>query len=255
MRLDNITIVFTALILTAISAVMAFGQAGEGYKETTRWDLIEADGKAITKTDANIQFEEGKDRFTGNTGCNSMFGTVEIDDPNIRFKGVGMTRKFCRHVEGNVAENVFVDALNDAATYTIAEGIFTIFDSDGTARLKFREQTEETAAGLTDIKWNLEKIESRADGAVPKGAFVKFGSKEKSVGGNSGCNVFGGDYKGSGNTLEMGNLMSTMMACENLGGMDNLYLRELGRADKFAVEGDRLRLYEGKELLLTFKAE
>lgn len=69
---------------------------------------------------------------------------------------------------------------------------------------------------LAGTTWTLV---SYGDAANPTGAAAGVDTsltfnKDGTVGGNMGCNGFGGDYSIKGETITFGNLISTMMACE-----------------------------------------
>ncbi|MDI1241343.1 MAG: META domain-containing protein, partial [bacterium] len=91
-----------------------------------------------------------------------------------------------------------------------------------------------------------------------RGVFINFDSSKRSVGGNTGCNVFGGSYAASRNTISMKDLISTMRAFAEGGKMqtERELLDGLRRADTFGITSDnRLKLYDKGRLLLTFRGE
>ena len=91
-----------------------------------------------------------------------------------------------------------------------------------------------------------------------KGPVINFDSSKRSVGGNTGCNVFGGSYTASRNTISMTDLISTMRACIEDGRMqtERELLDGLRRADTFEITNDnRLKLYDNGRILLTFRGQ
>lgn len=75
--------------------------------------------------------------------------------------------------------------------------------------------------------------------------------------GNVGCNSFGGDYKVSGDTITFGPIMSTMMACLNQSGDQEMgTLAVLKESAKFVLDGNKLTITSGdgkSEIVLARK--
>lgn len=88
--------------------------------------------------------------------------------------------------------------------------------------------------------------------AGTSGAFIEFGNRPGEVRGKAGCNGFGGNYAVNGKSLKLEGLMGTKMACPAL-NVENAFMQALGSTDTYKVEGDRLLLYKGDQLLATFK--
>jgi putative lipoprotein len=75
------------------------------------------------------------------------------------------------------------------------------------------------------------------------------------VGGNGGCNSFGGSYQVEGNTLVLGEIVSTLVACVDTALMNQEveYLNALQTVTQFQVDGDRLAItYNEGQGILNF---
>lgn len=104
-----------------------------------------------------------------------------------------------------------------------------------------------TGLGTTDTQTPLV-----ADSTVT----LEFGTNGQ-VGGNAGCNSFGGSYTVDGETIMFSELISTLMACadNNVMEQEQQYLAALNSADRFAVDGGQLMIwYDNDNGLLTFTA-
>lgn len=68
-----------------------------------------------------------------------------------------------------------------------------------------------------------------------------------SLGGSGGCNLFGGSYRTDGNRINISQLYSTLMYCEEAGvsERESAYFRILGEARTYRIEGDSLRFFDG----------
>ena len=93
----------------------------------TSWDLLFYRKTTILEgTSITANFENGEDN--GSAGCNSYFGTYQIEGQNIAFGQIGMTEMFCMEPEGIMEqETFFLNALSEAHRYEIADGRLTIY--------------------------------------------------------------------------------------------------------------------------------
>jgi len=63
------------------------------------------------------------------------------------------------------------------------------------------------------------------------------------LGGNVGCNGFGGDYKVSGSAIEFDQMMATLMFCEGpVGGQEAVTLKVFVETASFILDGDMLTI-------------
>jgi len=112
---------------------------------------------------------------------------------------------------------------------------------------------------LEGTRWTLT---SYAQGGrfVPVGpeAGVTLEFTQNRIGGQTGCNSFGGNYTQDGNRLQMGSLVQTLMACpdEAQNRLERTYLQALSQVRSFRLKGNALRLNDetGRTLLVFAKA-
>ncbi|NLT06911.1 MAG: META domain-containing protein [Solirubrobacterales bacterium] len=83
---------------------------------------------------------------------------------------------------------------------------------------------------------------------------IEFGADGRATG-SAGCNRFGGDYTVDGDTLELGELASTLIGCEPaVMEAERGYLDTLARVARWEIDGERLTLADADgEPLLTFR--
>jgi heat shock protein HslJ len=73
------------------------------------------------------------------------------------------------------------------------------------------------------------------------------------VDGNGGCNSFGSDYQlGENGGLKFGQIVSTMMACDNTMQLETAYYQALAKVESFQVSQGKLTLTskDGKTVLV-----
>ena len=249
------------LLILAVSAAAAQRQS----LANVEWKLTEAYGQRARQTNAALDFNGNLSRFTGNGGCNRIFGPVTISADRMRFGRIGSSRRMCKVASGSIPETTVLRGLIATRKYSIARGELTLMDNRGRVLLRFQRADRDPGGGggngqtqrLDDQRWALEQIGNRQTYAPIRGVFINFDSGKRSVGGNTGCNVFGGSYTANRNTISMTDLISTMRACVEDGKMqtERELLDGLRRADTFEIRDNRLRLFDNGRLLLTFRGE
>ena len=104
-------------------------------------------------------------------------------------------------------------------------------------------------------QWKLVSYGSASSltpAAVNVDTDIEFGSDGK-LNGNVGCNSFGGDYKVNGNQITFGPVMSTMMACLNQSGDQEMgTLAVLKDSAKFVMDNNKLTVTsaDGKSMIV-----
>jgi len=108
---------------------------------------------------------------------------------------------------------------------------------------------------LESVRWVLKSY-GNADSLTPvlpdKEVWLEFKSADKTVGGNAGVNLVSGQYNIDGNKLTWDSLMLTLMAGpEPLMSQETRYVKILGSAQTFKIEGQTLTI-TGTEGTLVF---
>ncbi len=250
------------LVSLVVGAIVTAFSAERFAIEDRRWELIEAYGQSSRKSTAYVEIDGT--RFTGNTGCNQMFGAVDLQrGSKIDFKNIGTTKRMCKMVAGSIPEMTVLKGLNDAAKYTLTGERLSLTDRRGRTLLRFKAVKSSSGdhdpknIDLEDRKWMLESIAGRQIFVPITDVFINFDRAKNGIGGNTGCNVFGGKFTANGSRLSITDVISTMRACEQTGKMqtERELLDGLRRADRCEFANNRLNLYRGKQLLLTFRGE
>jgi heat shock protein HslJ len=111
-------------------------------------------------------------------------------------------------------------------------------------------------ASLTSSSWTLTSLNGAplAEGSAP--ITLEF-SSETELGGQGGCNGYGGNYTaGADGSIDISQLVSTMMACEPQIIMENeaAYLQALESVTHYSISGDTLTLDNGDAILIFSRA-
>ncbi len=105
---------------------------------------------------------------------------------------------------------------------------------------------------LNSDKWILRAINGKlVESDKP---YVLFDLREKTVSGFLGCNRFSGQFETSDDSIKFSKLISTKRACGDLQSIETPFSKNLGEAEKFKVETDRLYLYKNGVVILEFRA-
>lgn len=102
-------------------------------------------------------------------------------------------------------------------------------------------------------EWRLKKIEGEAINIETP--FIKFDEGKNSLGGNGGCNVFGGSMEKNGKNLKFSQVFSTKMYCEGTQKIEDQYLSKLEKIDSYEIKNNKLFLKSNDKVLLEFEAK
>lgn len=109
------------------------------------------------------------------------------------------------------------------------------------------------AANLFGAKWKLLKINGENFGQSK--AFIVFDEQKNSVGGNGGCNSFGGEMSKNGAKLKISQIFSTKMFCEQGSDIENKFFINLEKTTDYAIRENRLILKSNAADLLEFERQ
>lgn len=96
--------------------------------------------------------------------------------------------------------------------------------------------TSGSAPSLVNSTWQLQRID---DVAVPAGVTVTIVFDDGQIGGNGGCNSYGGSYQLQGSALRFADVFMTEMYCEGAGSTtEQQYMTILMEIRSFVVTTD-----------------
>lgn len=242
------------MIGVAALSVAGFAQSGLGG---VRWELTELNGRQVPGSRVLIEFDDAARRFSGNAGCNRIFGNYDLTRQRFKAKEIGSTKMACADAGTMRREARFLEALRTADRLR-RNGATLSLIAGGKRVAKFRQakrfEREPVTMDLTAKRWMLRSLNGETIELTKNAPFLNFDGNKGSAGGNSGCNVFGGSYEALGSSIKFGDMMQTMMACEFERRMEveRRFLNGLRNADRFGITGNRLTLFRGSRELMVF---
>jgi putative lipoprotein len=115
---------------------------------------------------------------------------------------------------------------------------------------------EKPDASLTNTYWKLVSVAGKPyqHNSKNREPHLKLIAKGNAVKGFGGCNLFSGHFERSGSNLQFRPLATTMRACVEGMPVESRFLGVLGNVNRYAIQGDSLRLYNDDMFLLGFEA-
>lgn len=255
MKNTFLLIALAFLYIISMCAVAVFAQ-GPDRLSTPVWTPVKINGRSVDVKNSSFEISRDRTRFTANVGCNNISGKVSERGSSIRFANIIATRKFCGERGVMKNESDFIKALRLVTRSAMRGGTLSLYARNREV-LRFKAVENglppvKTPIRLETRKWMLSEIAGKA--AAGSDAFINFDPAKMSAGGNTSCNVFGGNYKVTGNRLKITGVISTMRACieDERMVMERQFLDGLRDTDRFEIKGNRLYLYNGRRMLLTF---
>jgi heat shock protein HslJ len=107
------------------------------------------------------------------------------------------------------------------------------------------------SVSLDGTSWELYAISKHRP---IEGSTITIIFEDGQVSGHSGCNSYGGEYTITGNKIEIGMLMSTLMACADTDMMEQEteFMQMLGQAQRVELVDGQLQIFWSEHEALTF---
>lgn len=120
-------LIFTVIFTSCEETKKVIDVAGS-VQLTGNYTVSAINGKKLANT-ANPTFTLSAldNSVRGTTGCNSVFGTYNLDLYAINFKDLAVSEKACLDKNIMKSERDFLDALNNTGSYTLDNGALTFY--------------------------------------------------------------------------------------------------------------------------------
>jgi heat shock protein HslJ len=119
-------VIFAALAAWAIIATAQTNSELAGKP----WKLTEVNGVAVTRGNANLQFDADTNKYHGSSGCNFIGGNYKIEGTHIRFSQGVITRRACLDAEVQKTETEFMRAFYEITDFKIEGEVLRLYKGD-----------------------------------------------------------------------------------------------------------------------------
>ncbi|MFZ0544967.1 MAG: META domain-containing protein [Candidatus Promineifilaceae bacterium] len=276
----SILLFFTAIALLVVACTPGSGQSGNGsvnptaepteqpteqpaeqpteqaidmdFLLNTNWDLATMNGEApVADAVPTISFDSDKNTVNGTTGCNGYFGSYTLDGTNLSIGQLGQTEMFCE--DRMDQEQAYLVTLMSAESLTLEGETLTIHTGEGDLVFQPAENQalEGTAWVLSGIATNDAVVNTWVDEQITA-QFL-----DGNMSGSSGCNSYGTSYDVSGSSITLGEVVGTLMACEDEEVMarEGEFLNALQNVASFKIVRNNLTFLDADgNLVMSFVA-
>jgi heat shock protein HslJ len=178
----------------------------------------------------------------GSGGCSSWAGPYALAGEALTFGPSMSTSMLCAEAPMSVETAYFAD-LGLVASHALDRGGLTLLDGNGEAVLVFEElQAPPTAGGWVVASYlaSGRDLVSPLEGSLLTAVF----GADSALEGSSGCNHFSASYTVDGDSLAVGPLSSTAMACASpeLQTQETEFLAALTASNRWSMNGADLEL-------------
>lgn len=225
------------------------GETADLTLENTQWGLVSfrnINGEQLNvlpDTEITALFEEGQ--VTGSAGCNNYFASYELSDSNLTVGPIGATQMACTPDEIMLQEAGYLNALQNAASFIIAEGNLVVTDAEEQVLLTFAPAE---LPALTGTTWQLTGYNNGQQAVVSPIVGTEITAvfdEDGRLAGNSGCNMYNTNYEAVDGSIVIGPAATTRMLCNEPEGVmeqEAAYLAALTTAATYTIRGDMLEM-------------
>ncbi|HMR49495.1 MAG TPA: META domain-containing protein [Arachnia sp.] len=209
----------------------------------TSWEVTSIESTdTVAEARPTLSFTE--DRFTGHSGCNGFGGSFTQDGGTLALSEVFSTEVACLDDAITAQETQLYGALQKVAGVQAADEGAELTDAAGAVVLVLAEQAPVVDLPLEGTLWTLTGIAtgdtvSSPVGAKPVTLTISGGALHAQA-----CNVINGEVTVDADTLTVGPLVSTRMACESEEEMmqEGQFMAALESASSYSIDGAQLTL-------------
>ena len=205
----------------------------------------DADGKMVeTLPDVKTTAEFKDGQVGGKAACNTYSGPYEVNGKKISFGLMMSTMMACPQPIMD-QESGYLAALEMVATFELTEDRLRLFDTNGEIVLEFMPIEP---ASLVGTNWLLTSYNNGKGGmqsAIIGTEISANFSEDGRLSGSGGCNNYNASYEASEETISIGVIASTEMACMDPEGVmeqETQYLTALQNAAVYTIRDDQLEI-------------
>ena len=227
------------------------------------WNIIEINGISVSPTNVQkapfIGFETATGNVYGNSGCNRMMGSFDVNDKpgNLDLSKMGSTRMMCPDM--TLEQNV-LGALTQVKGYKqMGKGHIALCNGAKRPVLILQKKAADVQLSALNGAWLITKVNSEAVlSEMDTTPFLQFAIGNKSSHSNAGCNIVNGGFKTDDNnvrSISFPALATTMMACPAMDVESKILkaMNEVASFDQLANGG--IELYDANGTVVLVLAQ
>jgi heat shock protein HslJ len=235
---------FSGLVVLALAGCSLVPGASPSLQvsplRNSSW-VLSSIGDQPIQSGVNATLQFALVQASGIGGCNQFSTTYTTDGTaSLSFGPIAATRMFCEGA-GSTVETAYFAALARVTRYLLQDDTLTLTGEGEVAELTFARAAPATVEG----PWNVIGV-NNGSGGVESVAGVSAAFSflpDGTIEGHGGCNNFSGGYSVDGESIAIGPLMATQMACPDpAGSFESWLLVALDNAATWSVSGDMLTL-------------
>lgn len=121
-----ISILLFSLLLSSCDETKKVVDVAEPVQLSGTYQVTFLAGNKMVENAPTITFSALENKVNGSTGCNRFFGTYTLDLYALNFSKIASTEMACE-IPIMATENVFLMALDQTGSYSIENGILTLY--------------------------------------------------------------------------------------------------------------------------------
>ncbi len=230
----------------------------------TSWRLVKfegGDGLTLTPDErSKYTIAFGADgRLNARIDCNRGSGTWKSSGPaHLEFGPLALTRAMCRPES---LHDRIVKHWPYVRSYVIENGhlFISLMADGGIYEFEPAEKGAATPAAvpLENTRWKLTHLgDAPVIASRQQEPYLILNPATRGVGGSGGCNHLGGSYELKGSRLSLGEVISTLMACQEGMETESAFLEALRRVKSWRIAGQELELLNASgKVVARFEAQ
>ena len=237
-----------ALLLAAASVVSSAASADEpagGELVGTVWRWVRLASAETVEVDEperyTLELAAGG-RYAIRADCNRGSGSYSLDGAALRLGPGPMTRAACP--PGSLGDR-FAGLLSRVASWQRHGSALRLALEDGSGALEFEARPRVSLPGTS---WQVRAYNNGRQAVVSVAAGTRLDmifAEDGNVAGSAGCNRYSATFEVDGDSLRIGPVRATRMACPEPAGVleqEAAFLAALEMVATWRAEGDRLQL-------------
>lgn len=253
------------IIMISLSAFFVTKNFAQNQEDNPlqKWSVASIKSNDVPAQLIYVSFDPTTNTLFGKSACNNFNGLISFNPKKQTFKtGNFISTMMMCDEEKMKWENEFMMLISNQKklNYVHENRMIRVFNKKKEVMV-LHKYNEEAPSGSTnpsyvsfmqENKWKL--IQMEGENYMNNDVYLEFDISKNQIFGKSACNRYFGSYNIKGETIEIGMLGGTKMACENeINIIESRFLEILSnRTLRFDIADQVLNLYQNDRIVLMF---